>query len=78
MNRRNFLRSLFASTAAIVVAPADILPTRSYFDMGASEAKRLENLAAQCRAHMLGGEWSYVRPDGTVSRVEVRWALVGT
>jgi len=43
MNRRNFLRSLFASSAAIVVAPADIFdvlppapgdPHRTYFDMG--------------------------------------------
>jgi len=43
MNRRNFLRSLFASSAAIVVAPADIFdvlppapgdPHHTYFDMG--------------------------------------------
>lgn len=43
MQRRSFLRSLFASSAAIVVAPADIFdvlppapgdPRRTYFDMG--------------------------------------------
>lgn len=76
MNRRHFLRSLFAHSAVIVVAPADILSTRSYFDMGAAETKRLENLAAQCRAHMLGGEWTYEWPDGTVNRIAVRWAWV--
>ncbi len=44
MNRRGFLRSLFASTATIVIAPACVLdelppvaeidPHRVYFDMG--------------------------------------------
>lgn len=42
MKRRGFLRSLFASTATIVVAPACVLdelpalgePKRTYFDMG--------------------------------------------
>ena len=46
MNRRSFLRSLFASTATIVVAPAVALElldeavpsTRTYFDMGRAGA----------------------------------------
>lgn len=41
MNRRGFIRSLFASSAVIVIAPADALehlstgdPHRTWFDMG--------------------------------------------
>lgn len=43
MNRRRFIQTLFASTAAVVVAPADALeylpappgdPARTYVDMG--------------------------------------------
>ena len=50
MNRRNFLRSIFASSAAIVVAPADIFdvlppapgdPHRTYFDMGRSGSEQI-------------------------------------
>ena len=45
MNRRSFLRSLFASAVPIVVAPAAALealealasPRRAYFDMGRSQ-----------------------------------------
>lgn len=50
MNRRNFLRSLFASSAAIVVAPADVFdmlppasggPHRTYFDMSRSGTEQV-------------------------------------
>lgn len=48
MNRRGFLRSLFASVATIVVAPADVFadlppspgdPHRTYVDMGRNVAE---------------------------------------
>lgn len=81
MNRRSFLRSLFASSAAIVVAPADALAEldrtqRTYFDMG-----RNASIEEHVRAFMLdwqsGQIWTYEGPRGPIE-LRVGWVMVGT
>lgn len=61
MNRRSFLRSLFASTATIVVAPAAALEaldtlvpsTRTYVDMGRNVTKsEIERLLREVNPHI--------------------------
>ena len=73
MNRRGFLRSLFASTATIVIAPACALdelpavpghdPHRTYFDMGRDGGVGPTHLqwATLCGgvAASMGGLWIY-------------------
>ena len=60
MQRRSFLRSLFASTATIVVAPAVALEaldalvpsTRTYVDMGRNAETEIDRLIREVRPHM--------------------------